>query len=38
MINDNKIIELIDLINRVKKSGMACDAKSAYLSDILGKI
>ena len=38
MINDNKLSELIHLINKVKKSSMACDAKSAYLSDILGKI
>lgn len=38
MINDNKISELISLIQKVKKSNMQCDAKSAYLADILGKI
>lgn len=38
MLNDNKVLELIDLIDRVKKSSMPCDAKSAYLSDILAKI
>lgn len=38
LINDGNIVEIVALIQRVVSSTLRCDAKIAYLNDLLGRI
>lgn len=38
LINDGNIVEIVALIQKVVSSNLRCDAKIAYLNDLLGRI